>query len=453
MSDPRWAAMQLSEHPDVCAALMRGLPVPRERLRADALAKIDEPTSGDPFVLTDDLVLRCEASLVSDGHVEPPEEFEFEAVSFEAFAAVDEPGANALLGDADEAVIPENGDVMFYGDGGAGKTTLAIDLACHLAAGDPWLGLPVARPVRVLLLENEGPRPLFRQKARRKLQGWTGSPLEDRLQVIEAPWARFTFDEDACLKALASVVSMREIDVVIVGPVARSGMNEAGTLQEVRDFMALVAEVRRLAARLLTVILIHHENKGGGVSGAWEGSGDTLFHVQAQGHGKTRLYFQKTKWSSSHHGTTLNLLWADGESFAVEDKPELDDETLAAQIIAAIRKDPGAGWTKVEKATPGVGRDRRMGVRDRLLGRGEIVNVGKDDGALGYCEEAKKARLYTADDPTIQHLLPARGADGEQIAPASGGKGKLQLLPAPAPIEEQGAGGAVSPPPDEGRPT
>ena len=55
-------------------------------------------------------------------------------VSIEDFAAIEEAGAAGLVGDADEALIPEGGDVMFYGDGGAGKTTLSIDLACHLAA-------------------------------------------------------------------------------------------------------------------------------------------------------------------------------------------------------------------------------------------------------------------------------------------------------------------------------
>ena len=45
-------------------------------------------------------------------------------VTAESFAAVDEPGGEALLGTNDSAVICEGGDVMFYGDGGAGKTTV-----------------------------------------------------------------------------------------------------------------------------------------------------------------------------------------------------------------------------------------------------------------------------------------------------------------------------------------
>lgn len=364
---------------------------------------------------------------------------ELHAVTLDDFVAVDEPGAGALVGDAEGALIPENGDVMFYGDGGAGKTTLCVDLACHLAAGDDWLGVSVPRPARVLLIENEGPRPLFRKKLRRKRDGWTGSPLDDRIVVLEAPWGQLSFADPACRDALAAIVHKLEIDVIIVGPLTRSGMNEAGTLQEVRDFMTLVGQVREQSGRRVAVALVHHENKGGQVSGAWEGAGDTLFHVQGQGHGRIRLHIQKARWSSAHHATTLQLVWADDEGFALEDKPELDDQTLAEQIRAAIDQDPGTTWTKIGEATPGVNRQRRMAVRDGLLAAGQIVNVVKDeDGAeiaLAYCPERRASRFHLAGDPTIRHLLPARGAGGEQIAPARGAEGgNLHLLPAPRPI-------------------
>src|SRR5438128_165871 len=55
--------MQLSDHPDVCAALEAGIPVPRHRLRAEVLERIGEPTSGGDILLTEELVLRCEARL------------------------------------------------------------------------------------------------------------------------------------------------------------------------------------------------------------------------------------------------------------------------------------------------------------------------------------------------------------------------------------------------------
>jgi len=250
-------------------------------------------------------------------------------------------------------------------------------------------------------------------------------------------------------EAIAAKIREGEVEVVILGPVTRLGMNEAGTLQEVRDFTALVDQVRAQTERGVAVVLIHHENKGGKVSGAWEGAGDTLFHVQAQGHGSVRLHVQKACWSSTWHKKTLQLVWTDVEGFNVEQKEELDDETLAEQIVAAIRHDPGKGWSRVEEATPGVNRQRRMAVRDGLLARGQIVNIGKGESgeevALAYCPERKAARLFPVDDPTISHLLPAWGADGEQIAPARTVRGQVHLLPAPRPIGEQGVGAPVSP--------
>ena len=77
--------------------------------------------------------------------------------------------------------------------------------------------------------------------------------------------------------------------------------------------------MRAQSGRALTVILIHHENKGGTVSGAWEGAGDTLLHVEARGNGYTSVHIQKARWSSTHHNTTLDLAWTDGEGFRLKE--------------------------------------------------------------------------------------------------------------------------------------
>ena len=327
------------------------------------------------------------------------------------FAMVDEPGAAALLGRGDSVVIAEGSDVMMYGDGGAGKTTLEIDGACHFAAGDPWLLIEVARPLKVLIVENEGPRAQFRKKLRRKLAAWDGSPIGDRLIVLEAPWGSITLAEESDRAALADAIRDYSADMVMLGPITRAGMNEAGTLQEVRDYSALLADVRSRAGRPVTFVLVHHENKGGTVSGAWEGAGDTLIHVQAQGHGRTRLYFQKCRWSSEHHGTTIQLAWTEGEGFAVTDEPVRDDNSIADDLLAAVLSQGGASWNTIERSVSGKG-ERKRAQRDRLLAGGRLIDAGGKGGM----------KLWHADDPagppSQDQLRPGRDAPGD--APASG---------------------------------
>jgi hypothetical protein len=262
---------------------------------------------------------RCDGiESYSTGNGDAPAAEESRIVPLEEFVAIDEPGAEPLLGDERVALIPEGGDVMVYGDGGAGKTTLLFDLALHLAGGEDWLEIPVARAARLLLIENEGPRPLLRKKLARKLAAWQGSAPDGRVSVFERPWGQFTFADAAWRDQLATSIRELEIDVIIAGPLTRLGMDTAGTLQEVVAFMRLVADVRTRSARLLTVILVHHENKGGTVSGAWEGAGDTLLHIQAAGNGHTVVFIQKARWASSHHHKTLKLAWTDGEGFELE---------------------------------------------------------------------------------------------------------------------------------------
>jgi hypothetical protein len=284
-------------------------------------------------------------------------------VTLEDFVAVDEPGAAPLLGDEHGALIAEGSDVMVYGDGGAGKTTLLFDLAFHLAAGRDWLGFPIARPVRVLLIENEGPRPLLRNKLKRKLELWDGAPLGGRVSVFEHPWGQFTFAKPEWRTQLADRVRELEVDVIIAGPLTRLGMDSAGTLQEVAAFMRLVDDVRQQSGRALTPIIAHHENKGGAVSGAWEGAGDTLLHVQAAGNGHTVVYIAKARWASAHHHRTLKLAWTDGEGFELEGDRDYVAEVrellsarpwLTAKEIAKPEDEEGGGIGASEKTVRAV---------------------------------------------------------------------------------------------------
>lgn len=312
-----------------------------------------------------------------------------EYVTLEQFVAVDEPGAEALASSSDGgSVIPAGGLVVFYGNGGAGKTTALIDAVMHFAAGIPWLG--IVKPTRklgIVWIENEGPRPEFRKKLGAKLNGWDGGSVKNRIHLYEHPWEEFSFANDVARAALVQRIKDTEADLVIASPVKAIGMQGGGTDDEIGEFLSNVTKVRSETGA--TIILVHHENRAGQISGAWESRPDTLVHVQAQGHGRTRLFWQKCRWSSEMHGTSTSLLWAPGESFTVEAREEITEDTIADGIIETAREIPGGSWSKIRGKFQGNDNDKAK-VRDRLLAAGELVNTASREGYFN---------LWVADDP------------------------------------------------------
>lgn len=331
-------------------------------------------------------------------------------VTLDEFVAVDEPGAEPLLGEPGAITIPEGGDIMVYGDGGATKTTLLVDQAFHMGAGDNWLGITVPRPISVLLIENEGPRPLFRDKLRRKRDAWKGSPVEDRIRVLERPWAQFTFASEQWRAELAAQIVEYRIELLIAGPLNKLGMDTAGTLAEVNAFMAYIRDLRRQLSEQhrLAVELAHHENKGGAVSGAWEGAGDTLLHAEVAGNGHTILFVQKARWDTTRHQTTLKLAWTEGEGFELEgDRDYLVD-------VRALLDEPG--WlTMKEIATPkdkgGAGAGEAA-VQEVFDGHPDVfeMRTGEAAKALGRLQSARLWGLRSGPNaPNADHAFQGGG--------------------------------------------
>ena len=248
-------------------------------------------------------------------------------VTLEEFAGVDEAGAEPIVGESGSTLIPEGGDVMFFGSGGAGKTSLSIDLAFHLAVGGSWLGMPVPKAVRVLLIESEGPRPFFRAKLKRKLGAWPGSPLEGRVSSLSGRGASSPsrMRDGAQARGDDQPWRDRRVDSRASHPAwdghgghAAGGSRVHGARCGPAGPVGACADRRAGSSR----------EQGRRGSGAWEGAGDTLLHVQGAGNGHTVVHVQKARWDSERHGKTLHLAWAEGESFTVE-----GDRDYVAELV------------------------------------------------------------------------------------------------------------------------
>ena len=326
---------------------------------------------------------------------------EVRIVPLAEFVGVEEASSEPLLGVRGESLLPAGGRLLMFGDAGSGKTTLTVDAVAHFGAGMAWLGIEVARPLRVLVIENEGPRGPFREKLGAKVLDWPGPPFRESVFVLTDPWAGFSFADPQCTDAVLGFIAQEGIDVLVAGPLASLGVEGVGSPVDVQAFAGRLAAMKAQAAKPYAEWLVHHEAKDGRVSGAWGRVPDTLLHVQGRGNGHTHVRIEKARHSSRWHDSSLVLAWAEGKGFAVEDRAPVSDDTMADDLFAAVRDQPGGSWTKLRPQVRGGNTDTAR-VRDRLLADGLIVNTATRDGHFN---------LWAADDTALPRSEPRTGLE------------------------------------------
>jgi len=247
----------------------------------------------------------------------------------------------ALVGDESENMLPSFGLMMLFAKGGKGKTTLVVDAALHFASGVDWLGFPVPRPLRVLFIENEGPREPFRSKLELKRKLWKHE-ITGAIFVQTLEWGAFTLAEEIYVESLRGFVAEQEIDLVIGDPLDSLGIDGVGSPEDTRNFMELMSRVGLFSS--LAFLLLHHPRKEGAqdeldeVQGAWGGKPDTMLPLERKEGNRARLSFPKVRWT--RRGTRPAYILAfdpDTESFSVaheEEDEERDHLVEIEQLLA-----------------------------------------------------------------------------------------------------------------------
>jgi len=359
----------------------------------------------------------------------PNERQPHRVVSLEQFVAEDEGLEEPLIGTEEKKLVTANSNTVFHGEGGSGKTTLAIDFGFHAAAGDAWLGFEIGRPLTVMVIENEGPRAEYRFKLRRKLATWQGASVAGRIVVHEHPWGRVDLRDNEHVAAIATAVRLHDVDVLLAGPIRRLGLEGGGTPAETVSFMALLDRVRDAAGRPLAIVLVHHDNKLGDISGAFEAEFDTVVHVKPDGRDRTQLYFRKSRWSSRIHRSRATLAWITAsEGFQVVETDIDADQAAGARdaeeaqtldwIVSYVEHhyaDTAAGITrgKVETAYKDAHPDRGSRARARrVIDRQKALAVQLENGVPSDPNGEHSPHLAVGDGekPSGTYLFPLNHA-------------------------------------------
>ena len=148
------------------------------------------------------------------------------------------PNAEPLLGEPGRILLARGSLLMVYGADGSAKSTWTIDGLAHLGAGVEWLGVPVPRPVRICVIENEGPPSLFQEKLAAKIATWEGDAgFAHNLFVFQGPWGEFTFADAEARDALVAFCEEHAIDVVTANPTLGLGVGASGRPDETQQFV------------------------------------------------------------------------------------------------------------------------------------------------------------------------------------------------------------------------
>jgi RecA-family ATPase len=162
--------------------------------------------------------------------------------------------------------LPRQGLAMVYAPRGVGKTFFALEVACAVATGQPFLGWTPPNAANVLYLDGEMPAADLQQRLK-AIELNRGSIGDDRLMIMTPDMQAAgmpdisRFDHQQTLAAIVN----HQTDLVVIDNIStlcRSGNeNEADSWSSVQTF------ILNLRASGISVLLIHHAGKGGNQRG------------------------------------------------------------------------------------------------------------------------------------------------------------------------------------------
>lgn len=312
-----------------------------------------------------------------------------------------------------EGLIPMGQVTLLYGDGGTGKSLLAMQLAAAVASNTPWLGLPIAESGAAFFFSAEDDRDELHRRVVDISQSRSDAPSLVSLANLHV-WS--LAGEDALLAEelatgklhptklyglLAQAVEGLVLKLLVVDTLADVYPSNENERQKVRQFVGLL---RKLAViKGAAVVVLAHPSLTGMQNGTGS-SGSTGWNNSV----RSRLYFTRDREEDPDHrelrlmksnysaiGTSIGVRWLVGAfhedmgtsiaSITDEDRKEIIlrkiGEAYVAEFWVASSFAPAA--KHVHKVFSGdadwpAGTDRKRTERlcDELVREGRLIEEG-----------------------------------------------------------------------------
>jgi hypothetical protein len=155
-----------------------------------------------------------------------------------------------------DGLLSTTGMTVAYGESGAGKTFVVVDLASRIAAGMPWRDHATEQGV-VVYIAAEGPK-----SVERRVWAWMRHHDIEHLPlvVVRSTVNLLDGDTDTVIAEIASIRAQRgRIALVVVDTLARAMVGNENSPEDLGAFVAACARIREAAET--HALIVHHCGK------------------------------------------------------------------------------------------------------------------------------------------------------------------------------------------------
>jgi hypothetical protein len=362
----------------------------------------------------------------------------------------------SIIGEPDQPVdwlvqdLIVNGDrVLVYGEPGAMKSWLLLDLSLHLAAGEDWLGkFSIPHAKRVLYVDEEMSQRTLKRRIRRLAAGARLDTKDLAFRVLSG--ASLQSDEERITGFINELITDGFTpDVVIIETLRSVLVGDENKAQDVRGFWKSMEPFRQ---QNMTLIVSHHMRKPQqGFNGArYRASGsldliggpDTALAVERLNRGTAaKLSHIKCRnaeecdpfvVSLQNQGEDENcpVVFRFEEAGSPKGAVQRADEQLAYRIIEYMQKLPDRIATTQQMneyfAKDGVTPSRLEKAHDYLKMNPRVRKPRR--GVWQLLDEAEQAEDVSADPPPLKGMAVAAASD-EPPRPETTGPAEAEALP------------------------
>jgi hypothetical protein len=316
------------------------------------------------------------------GAAEPERPF---SLPIHEFVALECPTVEPLIVDTDgRPVIAQHSLTLLGALGGAGKTTLFVELALHLAAGVDYLCFSIPAPVSVLLIENEGPEEMFALKLEEKLATFP-HPLKARVHVCTIDWGAFTLGDDQMRQRLREELAEYQYDLVFGDPLDSLGIEGVGSPEDTRKFFALMKEtgLHKSVSWWLNTHPRKEETKEAlnEIAGAWGGKPDAVLLLKMLADDRSQVRFPKLRWAKRGKRPAILLAFdVATETFTFLAEEEEVDRDYLAEIVALLADGEWRTVREIADKDDGIGASDKT-IKKLLEAHPDVVESRTGDAA------------------------------------------------------------------------